>query len=77
MKIDRLTAQERRVVRKALRALIPACSRRVEAPLVQDQGACGHVKRFVNQAQLGHRAGVLRVELQGLLQSALRPRQVA
>ena len=33
MKIDRLTAQERRVVRKALLALIPACSRRVEAPL--------------------------------------------
>ena len=33
MKIDRLTAQERRVVRAALRALVPACSRRVE-------GAC-------------------------------------
>ena len=33
MKIDRLTAEERRVVRAALRALVPACSRRVE-------GAC-------------------------------------
>ena len=33
MKIDRLTAQERRVVREALRALVPTCSRRVE-------GAC-------------------------------------
>ena len=33
VKIDRFTAQERRVVRKALRALIPGCSRRVEAPL--------------------------------------------
>ena len=30
MKVDRLTAQERRVVRAALRALVPACSRRVE-----------------------------------------------
>jgi hypothetical protein len=33
VKIDRLSAQERRAVRKALRALIPGCSRRVEAPL--------------------------------------------
>ena len=33
MKIARMTAQERRVVRKALLALIPASSRRVEAPL--------------------------------------------
>lgn len=33
MKIDRLTAEERRVVRKALRALIPTCSRRVEGAL--------------------------------------------
>ena len=33
MKIDRLTAQERRVVRTALRALIPGCSRRVEGAL--------------------------------------------
>ena len=33
MKIDRLTAQERRVVHEALRAVVPACSRRVE-------GAC-------------------------------------
>ena len=33
MKIDRLTVEERRVVRAALRALVPACSRRVE-------GAC-------------------------------------
>ena len=35
MKIDRLTAQERRVACKALRALIPGCSRRVEAPLAE------------------------------------------
>jgi hypothetical protein len=33
VKIDRLTAQERRVVRAALRALVPACSRRVEGAL--------------------------------------------
>ena len=33
MEIDRLTARERRVVRNALRALIPAGSRRVEGPL--------------------------------------------
>jgi hypothetical protein len=33
VKIDRLTAQEHRVVREALRAMIPACSRRVEGPL--------------------------------------------
>ncbi len=33
MKIDRLTTQERRVVRKALRALIPASRRRVEGAL--------------------------------------------
>jgi len=33
VKIDRLTAQARRVVRDALRALVPACRRRVE-------GAC-------------------------------------
>ena len=33
MKVDRLTSQERRVVRTALRALIPGTSRRIEAPL--------------------------------------------
>src|SRR5262249_42598324 len=33
VKIDRLTAQERRVVREALRVLVPDCSRRGEAPL--------------------------------------------
>ncbi len=33
MKIDRLTAPERRVVREALLALIRGCSRRVEGPL--------------------------------------------
>jgi hypothetical protein len=35
VKIDRLTAQERRVVRAALRALVPACSRRVEGALAE------------------------------------------
>ena len=35
MKISRLTAQERRVVRAALRALVPACSRRVEGVLAE------------------------------------------
>jgi hypothetical protein len=35
VKIDRLTAQERRVVRRALRALMPACSRRVEGALAE------------------------------------------
>ena len=30
MKIDRLTAQERRAVREALRSLVPGCGRRVE-----------------------------------------------
>jgi hypothetical protein len=33
VKIDRLTAQEWRVVREALLALIRGCSRRVEGPL--------------------------------------------
>lgn len=33
MNIDRLTTRERRAVREALRALIPGCSRRIEAPL--------------------------------------------
>ena len=33
VKIDRFTAQERHVVRKALRALIPGSSRRVEGSL--------------------------------------------
>jgi hypothetical protein len=33
VKIDRLTAQEQRVVHEALRAVVPACSRRVEAAL--------------------------------------------
>jgi hypothetical protein len=35
VKIDRLTAQERRVVRGAPRALVPACSRRVEGALAE------------------------------------------
>jgi hypothetical protein len=33
VKIDRLTARELRVVRNTLRALVPDCSRRVEAAL--------------------------------------------
>ena len=33
VKIDRLTAQERRAVREALRALVPGCGRRGEAGL--------------------------------------------
>jgi hypothetical protein len=33
VKIDRLTPEERRVVRRMLRALMPACSRRVEGAL--------------------------------------------
>jgi hypothetical protein len=35
VKISRLTAQERRVVRSALRTLVPACSRRVEGALAE------------------------------------------
>ena len=33
VKIDRLTAEERRVVREALRVLVPVCGRSVEAAL--------------------------------------------
>jgi hypothetical protein len=35
VKIDRLTAEERRVVRAALLAVVPACGRRVEGALAE------------------------------------------
>ena len=62
VKIDRLTAQERRVVRAALRALVPACSRRVEGALAEallmariEEEARDLCAEFVRDAKSQHR----------------------
>ena len=62
MKVDRLTAQERRVVRGTLRALVPACGRRVEAALAGallmariEEEARDLSAEFVRDARTQHR----------------------
>ena len=62
MKIDRLTAPERRAVRAALRALVPACSRRVEGACAEallmariEEEARDLCAEFVRDAKSQHR----------------------